>query len=82
MDHREVHKVEEVVEEEIKRNVLYTLHRYQDLKIDGSVFGKKLSIHEPLVWAEVKDRWNDEIFPDISLYITVHVGIENIGEHK
>ena len=82
MDIREVQEVEEAVGEEVKRNVLYTLYQYQHLKIDGSIFGKKLSIHEPLVWAQVKDRWNDEIFPHIPLYISVHVGIENIGVHK
>lgn len=82
MNSEEIHKVEELVAEEVKRNVLYTLHTYQGLKLDGSVFGAKLKAHEPLVWEKVKDRWNDEVFPNISLIVSVNVMIENIGEHK
>jgi len=52
------------------------------LQVDASVFGAKLKAHEPVVWEKVKDRWNDEVFPTVSLLVSVNVVIENIGEHK
>ncbi|WP_378955334.1 Ger(x)C family spore germination protein [Pelosinus sp. sgz500959] len=82
IDNEEVHKIEELVAEEVKRNVLYTFHTYQSLKVDGSNFNEKLKAHEPLMWEKVKDRWDDEIFPHISLLVSVNVVIDNIGEHK
>jgi Ger(x)C family germination protein len=82
MDAGEIHKIETWVAEEVKRNALYSFHVYQDLKVDGSVFGAKLKAHEPLVWEKVKDHWNDEVFPNVSLIVSVNVVIENIGEHK
>ena len=82
MDVREIHTIEELVAEEVKRNVFYTMHTYQNLKVDASVFGAKLQAHEPLVWEKVKDRWDDEVFPHVSLVVSVNVIIENIGEHK
>jgi len=82
MDAGEIHKIEKLIAEEVKRNALYTFHTYQKLQVDASVFGAKLKAHEPGVWEKVKDRWNDEVFPTVSLLVSVNVVIENIGEHK
>jgi len=82
MDAGEIHKIETLVAEEVKRNVLYTFHTYQGLKMDGSGLDAKLKAYEPLVWEKVKDRWDDEVFPKVSLIVSVNVVIENIGEHK
>lgn len=81
-DTGEKHKIEKIIAEEVKNNVLYSLHTYQRLKVDAVLFDAKLRTHEPLVWEKVKDRWNDEIFPTVSLNVSVNVDIENIGEHK
>jgi len=82
MDTEVIHKIEELIAEEVKRNALYSFHTYQDLKVDASVFGAKLQAYEPLMWEKVKDSWNDEVFPNVSLIMSVNVVIENIGEHK
>jgi len=77
-----IHEMEELIAAEVKKNVLYTLHTYQQLQVDASVFGAKLQAYEPLVWEKVKDCWNEDVFPNIYLIVSVHVIIENIGEHK
>jgi len=82
MDAGEIHKIETVVAEEVKENVLYSVHVNQELQVDAISFGAKLKAHEPLVWEKVKDRWDDEVFPTVSLLVSVNVTIENIGEHK
>lgn len=82
MDNEVIHKVEELVAEEVKNNILYTFKTYQNLKVDGGLFGAKLEAHEPLAWKKVKDHWEDEIFPNIPLLVSVNVVVENIGEHK
>ena len=82
MDATVIHQIEELVAEEVKRNVLYTLHTYQELHVDASVFGAKLQAHEPATWEKVKDSWNDEIFPTITLAVSVNVVVESIGAHK
>jgi Ger(x)C family germination protein len=82
MDGQEIHKLEQLVAEEVKRNILYTFHTYQNLKVDHSAFSKKLKAYEPLVWENVKDHWDDEVFPNTSLAVSVNVTIEKIGVHK
>lgn len=77
-----IHTIEGLVAEEVKRNALYAFHTYQKLQVDAEGFGGKLKAHEPLVWEQVKERWDDEIFPTVSLLVSVNVVIENIGEHK
>jgi len=80
-DHQ-LHKLEELVAEAVKKNILYSFHTYQNLKVDASVFGQKLQAYEPLMWEKVKDRWDDEVFPTIPLIVSVNVVIENVGAHK
>lgn len=75
-------KLEELVAEAVKKNILYSFYTYQRLKVDASIFGQKLAASEPLVWEEVKDHWDDEAFPKTSLIVSVNVLIENIGTHK
>lgn len=82
MDAGEIHKFEQLVAEEVKRNVLYTFQTYQSLQVDGGSFGAKLKAYEPLVWEKVKDHWNEEVFPNTSLLVSVNVKIEGIGAHK
>lgn len=82
IEDEDIQKLEELVAEAVKENILYTLHTFQNLKVDGSVFGEKLQAFEPLVWNEVKDSWDNEVFPKMSLIISVNVFIESIGTHK
>jgi len=82
MDAGVIHKIEELVAEEVKRNVLYAVHINQNLQVDAIDFGAKLKAHQPLMWEKIKDRWEDEVFPNVSLLVSVNVVIENIGEHK
>jgi len=82
MNADQLRKIEDLVAEEVKNNVLYALHINQKLQVDAIGFGAKLKAHEPLVWEKVKDRWNEEVFPTISVVVSVNVVIEEIGEHK
>lgn len=82
MDTREIHKLEELLATEVKRNALYAFHTFQRLQVDADGFSGKLKAYEPLVWEKVKDHWDEETFPTISLDVSVQVVIENIGEHK
>ena len=82
MDPETIHTIEKLVAEEVKSNVFYSFHTYQDLQVDNEGFGAKLYAHEPLMWEKVKDRWDDEVFPTVSLLVSVNVVIENIGVHK
>lgn len=78
----EIHKIEKLMAEEVKRNALYAFHTYQALKVDAVGFGATLKAHQPLMWEKVKDHWDDEVFPTVSLLVSVNVIIENIGEQK
>jgi len=82
IEDQDIHKLEQLVAEAAKENILYSFHTFQSLKVDASVFGPKLAAYEPLVWEKVKDHWEDEVFPNTSLIISVNVAIENLGAHK
>ncbi len=82
MDTREIHKLEETVAIEVKRNALYAFHTFQRLQVDADGFSGKVKAYEPLMWEKVKDHWDKETFPTISLDVVVQVTIENTGGHK
>lgn len=82
MDVGEIHKLEELIANEVKQNVLYAFQTYQRLRVDADDFSGRLKAYEPLVWEKVKDHWDEETFPTITLVVSATVTIENIGEHK
>lgn len=82
MDAEEIHKIEKMVAEEVKRNALYAFYTYQRLRVDADDFSGRLKAYEPLVWEKVKDNWDEEVFPTISLVVSVAVTIQSIGGHK
>jgi Ger(x)C family germination protein len=82
IEEQDIHKIEHAVAEAVKKNILYSFHTFQSLKVDASILGPRLEAHDPLVWEKVKDHWDDEVFPNTSLIISVNVVIENLGEHK
>ncbi|AJQ29295.1 Ger(x)C family spore germination protein [Pelosinus fermentans] len=82
MDEEAIHKVELLVAEEVKHNILYAFHMYQELQVDPGDFGTKLRAYQPLAWERVKEHWDEAAFPNVSLFPSVNVTIENIGSHK
>ncbi|XEQ91542.1 Spore germination protein B3 [Sporomusa carbonis] len=74
-------KAEELVAEEIKRNISHSLNISRREGIDTMYFKKYLKAYEPRTWARIQDQW-DDIFPTIPLYVDVRVSIQNIGEHN
>ena len=82
MDEETIHKVELLVAEEVKHNILYAFHIYQGLQADPGDFAAKLKAHEPLAWERVKEHWDEATFPNVSLLPSVNVTIESIGSHK
>jgi Ger(x)C family germination protein len=82
IEEQDIHELEQLVAKAVKKNILYSFHTFQNLKVDASVFGPRLEAYEPLVWDKVKDHWEDEVFPNTSLIISVNVAIDSLGEHK
>lgn len=79
---QEIYKLEQLVAEAAKNNILYSFHAFQELKVDAGGFGVKLEAEKPLIWEKVKEHWDDEVFPTTSLIISVNVTIENMGAHR
>ncbi len=82
IESKDIHKLEQLIADAVKKNILYSFHIFQDLKVDASFFGQKLEAYEPQVWERVKDHWEEEVFPNISLIVSVNVVIENVGAHQ
>lgn len=78
-----IHQLELAFAEEIKQNILHSDHFFrQEMGVDCiSKFAAKMKAHEPVVWEQVKDQW-DEICPSIPLIVSVNVSIRGVGSHK
>ena len=77
-----IRKLELQFAEEVKQRVELVLKRLQEQGADGLNFGRALKIQYPKKWEEVKERWNEEIFPKIPMVVSVNVTIFQVGEHK
>lgn len=83
MDPQELHELERLFADEIKRNIFYAQQVFQkQMKVDSAgLFGGKMRAYEPEVWEKVKEQWH-EVYTDIPLDVSVNVYIQNIGSHK
>lgn len=67
---------------EVRKLVVHAYERHQTLEADVLGMGKKLQNKSPKKWIELKDRWNEEIFPHIPLIVSVNVSIRHTADRK
>lgn len=78
-DQQWVRSVERRVAAEVRKEVELVLKRTQkELKVDMIGFGLALYRHEPRMWEQVKDRW-DELFPDVPVTVDVQANVRRTG---
>lgn len=82
IEDEDIQKLEKLAAQAVEKNILYTHHTFQSLKVDVGLLGQKLQAVEPLVWEDVKEHWDDDVFPKTPLIVSVNVIIENVGVHK
>lgn len=75
-------EAEDLVRQEVERNINYTFARYQQLGWDHNLFSQTVQRQYPLEWDKVKEHWATENFPKTTLTLKTHVHVENIGNHK
>ncbi|SMD04556.1 Ger(x)C family spore germination protein [Sporomusa malonica] len=81
-DTQYVRRLELQFAEEVKQAAVHAYRAQQALGADTLRMGKKMQIRYPKKWAELKDKWDEEVFPTIPLVISVNVTIRQLGGHK
>ncbi|MGI6648797.1 MAG: Ger(x)C family spore germination protein [Bacillota bacterium] len=74
----ELPNLEKLVNHEIERRCLNTVHKSQELKSDIFGFGDLLHRLQPDVWREIAHRWN-EIYPTVTVNVTADFVVEHVG---
>lgn len=74
-------KLEELIAQEVKRNIQHSFRVMQSQGIDNGDFGLYLKAYEPETWEKVKERW-DDVFPTVVLNTNVRIAIQLFGDHK
>lgn len=79
MDAKYIEKLNEDVNKAIKEDLVKTFEKIQkEYKADIFDLSEYLRKHEPDIWNEVKENW-DEIYPEIKLDIILDMNIRRIG---
>jgi spore germination protein KC len=63
----------------IKHEIENTIERAQILQADFFGFGREIEIADSQLWAKIKDRWQQEIFPETEITVTVKPTILRTG---
>ncbi|MEG6615779.1 Ger(x)C family spore germination protein [Peptococcaceae bacterium 1198_IL3148] len=74
-----IEEIENIYAAAIKREVESTIERAQILQADFLGFGREVEIANPELWAEFKKRWQQEIFPEIEITVTVKPTVVHTG---
>ena len=77
MDPDYIKAVEKAVAKEVTRSIKAAYSRQQELKAEFCDLGGVVYRQYPQYWKEVKDHWDDEVFPDVPLDVKVKVTIRS-----
>ncbi|KAB2495137.1 Ger(x)C family spore germination protein [Priestia endophytica] len=72
-------KLDEEVEEEIKKEILLTVEKAQKQKSDIFNFGEQINIANKHVWKNIESSWQKEIFPQTEVHVNVQAIIRRTG---
>lgn len=74
-----IKKMEKASKDRITYLVHTAIKRSKKEKVDFLGFGKILKQHDPASWEKVKDRWDDEVLPNLKVKVKVNVKIKRPG---
>lgn len=72
-----LHQIETEVAQAMTNDVLAAYAKQQQLQVDASDLGDLVYRHYPRYWDQVKDRWDDEVFPSVPLEVNIQVTIRH-----
>ncbi|ETI67720.1 Ger(x)C family spore germination protein [Neobacillus vireti] len=67
---KEIEKIDKLVEEEIKKQILTTVKEAQKMKSDIFGFGERVHRKDPKLWKKIKSNW-DEHFAELEVNVKV-----------
>ncbi|HHX51049.1 MAG TPA: hypothetical protein GX711_06390, partial [Clostridia bacterium] len=73
-------QIRAAVEKEVEKRVKLLVEKVQrEFQLDIFGFGEEINRRYPKVWNEIKDRWEEEIFPVVPVEVQVDLDIRRIG---
>ena len=74
-----IKELEKQLRNEIKEEVQAAIETLQEEKSDVFGLGEYINIAEKNYWKKIKDKWEEEIFPESKVNIEVHATIRRTG---
>jgi spore germination protein KC len=74
-----IKRLEQETKQIIQSNVETTVARAKKMKSDIIGFGSQLGKDQPAYWKEVKDTWNDDMFPQTNVNYKIELFIRKTG---
>jgi spore germination protein KC len=77
--HKVIEKLEKQMEKELKEEILLALETTKKEKSDIFRFGEKINIENPKLWKQIKNQWDEEIYPETEVNVKVQSFIRRSG---
>jgi len=74
-----IKRLENQLSKEIKDEVMTTIKTVQEEKTDVFGFGEYINIEDKNYWKKIKDKWEEEIFPESKVNVEVNATIRRTG---
>ncbi len=74
-----IEKLQKQMNQEIKEEVLLAVEAAKGEKTDIFRFGEAINRKDPKLWKGIRDKWNDEIFPETDVNVHVRGFIRRTG---
>jgi spore germination protein KC len=74
-----IEKLEKQMKKEVKEEILMAVEAAKEQKSDIFGFGEYVNRKDPKYWKKVKKEWDDKIFPETEINVTVQPFIRRTG---
>ena len=78
-DPQHVNKVEKALGKQIEDRMRKAIEESQDMGVDAAHFGKEFHRKYPKQWKKVKNRWEEEVFPEVKMEFDIEAHIRSRG---
>ncbi|RYD01794.1 hypothetical protein N752_28475 [Desulforamulus aquiferis] len=78
-DPRIIAELRPILSEALKNEILNGIKHAQGIQNDYFGFGRQVEIADHKAWSRIKDRWDEQVFPEAEFEVTVNTTIVRTG---
>lgn len=78
-DPRFIREAEQAFNRELEQEIQYSINKAKEMKADYFDFARQVQLADPKLWKQVRNRWSEQLFPEMDIQVKVQSTIMRTG---